>query len=97
MTMKAMAGFGLRMLGSTDLRLLWKIGYNFAYKGMRSVEKFKARLKEGVVFPPFLSSAIAAALPCGEAHLIPHAGHSPYFEQAATFNALVDAFLARQR
>jgi 3-oxoadipate enol-lactonase len=52
---------------------------------------------EDVVFPPFLSSAIAAALPCGEAHLIPHAGHSPYFEQAATFNALVDAFLARQR
>jgi len=58
MTMKAMAGFGLRMLGSTDLRLLWKIGYNFAYKGMRSVEKFKARLKEGVVFPPFLYISI---------------------------------------
>ena len=52
---------------------------------------------EDVVFPPFLASAIAAALPCGEAHLIPHAGHSPYFEQAATFNALVEAFLARQR
>ena len=52
---------------------------------------------EDVVFPPFLASAIAAALPCGEAHLIPHAGHSPYFEQAATFNGLVEAFLARQR
>jgi 3-oxoadipate enol-lactonase len=36
-------------------------------------------------------------LPCGEAHLIPHAGHSPYFEEAATFNGLVEAFLARQR
>jgi pimeloyl-ACP methyl ester carboxylesterase len=31
---------------------------------------------EDVVFPPFLASAIAAALPCGEAHLIPHAGHA---------------------
>jgi pimeloyl-ACP methyl ester carboxylesterase len=52
---------------------------------------------EDVVFAPFLASAIAAALPCGEAHLIPHAGHSPYFEEAATFNGLVEAFLARQR
>jgi len=52
---------------------------------------------EDVVFPAFLASAIAAALPCSEAHLIPHAGHSPYFEEAATFNQLVEAFLARQR
>jgi 3-oxoadipate enol-lactonase len=52
---------------------------------------------EDVVFPPFLASAIAAALPCAEAQMIPEAGHSPYFEQAATFNALVDAFLARRR
>ncbi|MPZ35526.1 MAG: alpha/beta fold hydrolase [Rhodospirillales bacterium] len=52
---------------------------------------------EDVVFPPFLASAIAAGLPCGEAHLIAHAGHSPYFEEAATFNGLVEAFLARQR
>ena len=52
---------------------------------------------EDVVFPPFLASAIAATLPCGEAQLIPPAGHSPYFEQAATFNAMVEAFLARHR
>jgi pimeloyl-ACP methyl ester carboxylesterase len=52
---------------------------------------------EDVVFPPFLASAIAATLPCGEAELIPDAGHSPYFEQAATFNGLVEAFLVRQR
>lgn len=52
---------------------------------------------EDVVFPPFLASAIAAGLPCGEAQIIEDAGHSPYFEQAARFNALVDAFLARQR
>jgi len=52
---------------------------------------------EDIVFPPFLASTIAATLPCGEAGLIPDAGHSPYFEQAARFNGLVDAFLARQR
>jgi pimeloyl-ACP methyl ester carboxylesterase len=50
-----------------------------------------------VVFPSFLASAIAARLPCAEAHLIPDSGHSPYFEQAATFNRLVEAFLARHR
>ena len=49
---------------------------------------------EDVVFPPFLASAIAARLPCADAHLIPDAGHSPYFEQAATFNRLVEDFLA---
>src|SRR6185436_20482721 len=57
-TVKAMAQFGARMLESTDLRLLWKIAYNFGYKGIRSVEKFKARLKEGKTFPPFLYISI---------------------------------------
>ena len=52
---------------------------------------------QDVVFPPFLASDIAASLPCGEAELLPQAGHSPYFEEAATFNGLVEAFLARQR
>ena len=52
---------------------------------------------EDTVFPAFLASAIAANLPCGEAEIISDSGHSPYFEQAATFNTLVDAFLARQR
>src|SRR5262245_37933893 len=55
---RAMAQFGWRMLRSTDLRLLWKIGYNFGYKGMRSVERFKARLAEGKTFPPFLYISI---------------------------------------
>ncbi|HZE99129.1 MAG TPA: radical SAM protein [Planctomycetota bacterium] len=58
MTMAAMGGFALRMVRSTDLRLLWKIAYNFGYKGMRSVEKFKARLKQGITFPPFLYISI---------------------------------------
>jgi MoaA/NifB/PqqE/SkfB family radical SAM enzyme len=53
-----MADFALRMLRSTDLRLLWKFAYNFGYKGMRSVERYKARLKEGVHFPPFLYVSI---------------------------------------
>lgn len=52
---------------------------------------------EDIVFPPFLASAIAATLPCGEATLMSDAGHSPYFEQAARFNGLVERFLARQR
>ena len=52
---------------------------------------------EDVVFPPFLASAIAATLPCGEAQMILGAGHSPYFEQAATFNGLVEEFIARRR
>src|SRR5262249_21010925 len=52
---------------------------------------------DDVVFPPFLSSAIAARLPCAEAHTLPECGHSPYFEQAATLNKLVEAFLLRHQ
>jgi len=52
------AQFGRRMLTETDPRLLWKIGYNFGYKGMRSVNLFKKRLKQGVHFPPFLFISI---------------------------------------
>jgi len=47
-----------------------------------------------VVFPPFLASDIAAALPCAEAEILAGCGHSPYFEDAATFNTLVERFLA---
>jgi pimeloyl-ACP methyl ester carboxylesterase len=52
---------------------------------------------EDIVFPPFLASAIAATLPCAGAHVIPDAGHSPYFEQAATFNRLVEEFQSLHR
>jgi 3-oxoadipate enol-lactonase len=52
---------------------------------------------DDTVFPPFLSAAIAAKLPHGEATMVADAGHSPYFDRAATFNALVEDFLARQR
>jgi len=72
---------------------------------MRTLADFKAfRVptlliagSEDVVFPPFLASAIATTLPCGDAEMMEDAGHSPYFEQAAKFNMLVEAFLAHQR
>ena len=53
-----MLSFGYRMVRTTDARLLWKIGYNFGYKGIRSVQRFKARLKKGQTFPPFLYVSI---------------------------------------
>lgn len=46
------------MVSTVDLRLLWKFGYSFGYKGMKSVNRFKKRLKEGKVFPPFLYISI---------------------------------------
>ena len=49
---------GWRMLRSTDPRLLAKFGYNFGFKGMLSVQRFKRRLKKGKVFPPFLYISI---------------------------------------
>ncbi|HVS66564.1 MAG TPA: radical SAM protein [Thermoanaerobaculia bacterium] len=47
-----------RMWRGTDPRLLWKFGYNFGFKGMRSVQRFKRRLRQGKVFPPFLYISI---------------------------------------
>lgn len=43
-----------RMLREVDKKALWKFAWNFGYKGMRSVQKFKQRLKQGIHFPPFL-------------------------------------------
>ncbi len=43
-----------RILLETDKRLLWKLAYNFGFKGMLSVERFKRRMKRGEFFPPFL-------------------------------------------
>jgi len=42
------------MMTQSQPRLLWKFAYNFGYKGMRSVQLYKRRLKQGVHFPPFL-------------------------------------------
>lgn len=50
--------FARRMLTETEPRLLWKFAWNFGYKGMRSVQKYKSRLKRGEHFPPFLFISI---------------------------------------
>jgi MoaA/NifB/PqqE/SkfB family radical SAM enzyme len=50
--------FAKRLLLETDKRLVWKAVWNFAFKGMRSVQKHKARLKRGDFFPPFLYVSI---------------------------------------
>ncbi|HTR86036.1 MAG TPA: alpha/beta hydrolase [Reyranella sp.] len=52
---------------------------------------------EDVVFPSFLASAIATAMPHGQVQFLRDCGHSPYFEQAATFNRLVGTFLEGHR
>ncbi|GGC71873.1 2-succinyl-6-hydroxy-2,4-cyclohexadiene-1-carboxylate synthase [Siccirubricoccus deserti] len=46
-----------------------------------------------IVIPPFAARAMAAELPDAWVAPIPAAGHSGYFEHAAAFNALVEAFL----
>src|SRR6188508_1833280 len=43
-----------RLLLETDKRLLWKLAWNFGFKGIRAVQKHKSRLKRGEFFPPFL-------------------------------------------
>jgi MoaA/NifB/PqqE/SkfB family radical SAM enzyme len=47
-----------RLLLETDKRLVWKLAWNMGYKGMRSVQKHKKRLKKGEYFPPFLYVSI---------------------------------------
>src|SRR5436189_4015424 len=47
-----------RVLFETDKRLLWKLAWNMGWKGMRSVQKYKQRLKRGEFFPPFLYISI---------------------------------------
>jgi MoaA/NifB/PqqE/SkfB family radical SAM enzyme len=48
----------LRILRTTNPRLLAKFAWNFGVKGMLSVEKFKRRIKRGEYFPPFLYLSI---------------------------------------
>ncbi|MGI8965992.1 MAG: radical SAM protein, partial [Limisphaerales bacterium] len=47
-----------RTLKTADKRCLWKFAWNFGFKGMLSVEKFKRRIKHGEYFPPFLYISI---------------------------------------
>lgn len=48
---------------------------------------------EDTTYPPFLSDALAAAMPNARAAQVADAGHSVYFQRAERFNALVDRFL----
>ena len=45
------AGFAKRMLTEPDPRALRKFVWNFGIGGLRSVQKFKSRLKRGEHFP----------------------------------------------
>ena len=47
-----------RVVRETDPRVLWKFCYNFGFKGVRSVQRFKRRLRRGEHFPPFLYLSI---------------------------------------
>lgn len=47
-----------RTLRTADPRCVWKFLWNFGFKGLLSVEKFKARIKRGEYFPPFLYVSI---------------------------------------
>lgn len=47
-----------RILRTVDPRLLARFAWNFGWKGMLSVEKFKRRLRRDEYFPPFLYLSI---------------------------------------
>src|SRR5712664_801587 len=48
----------IRILRTTEPRLLWKFGWSFGVKGMLSVNRFNLRIKRGEYFPPFLYLSI---------------------------------------
>ena len=50
--------FAARTFFSADKRHLAKFVWNFGVKGVRSVNLYKQRMKEGVYFPPFLYLSI---------------------------------------
>ncbi len=50
--------YAKRLLSETDKRLLWKLAWNFAFKGARAIHQHKRRLARGEFFPPFLYISI---------------------------------------
>lgn len=50
--------------------------------------------EEDVLFPAIIAEAAASVLPMAKVVSVPQAGHSVYFERAATFNTIVDEFLS---
>jgi 3-oxoadipate enol-lactonase len=49
---------------------------------------------EDLVFPPFVADTLSPLMPNARVACVPAAGHSVYFERAAEFNRIVDAFFA---
>lgn len=47
-----------RILRTVDPKILRNFNWNFGVKGIRSIQLFKKRLKEGIYFPPFLYISI---------------------------------------
>src|SRR5947207_7144214 len=47
-----------RLLFETDKRLLWNLAWNMGWKGMFSLQRHRARMRRGEVFPPFLYVSI---------------------------------------
>tara|TARA_R110002096_G_scaffold16106_20_gene55084 strand:- start:1081 stop:2289 length:1209 start_codon:yes stop_codon:yes gene_type:complete len=47
-----------RILRTVDPKILRNFNWNFGVKGIRSIQLFKKRLKEGIHFPPFLYISI---------------------------------------
>jgi MoaA/NifB/PqqE/SkfB family radical SAM enzyme len=45
---------GRRILSETDKRLLFKFLFNFGWKGIRAVRRFRKRVRQGEFFPAFL-------------------------------------------
>jgi len=56
-----MLQFARRMVSEADPKVLAKFAYNFGFKGMRSVELYKKRLKRGEHFPPFLFISVISS------------------------------------
>ncbi len=50
-----------RFLTEPDPRLLWKFCYNFGWKGMRAVSRFKRRVAVGDTFPAFVFISVTNA------------------------------------
>ncbi|MEM8865079.1 MAG: radical SAM/SPASM domain-containing protein [Planctomycetota bacterium] len=50
--------FARRLLTETDKRSLWKLAWNFGFKGARAIQHHKRRLSQGEFFPPFLYISI---------------------------------------
>jgi MoaA/NifB/PqqE/SkfB family radical SAM enzyme len=50
--------FAKRLLTESDPRLLWKLAFNFGFRGALAVRAHKRRLARGEFFPPFLYISI---------------------------------------